>query len=194
MIGGLICPRKSVNIQGSNLMEEICAHIVDIVANSVSAGAKNISIALAEDSREDLLTLRIVDDGRGMDEETAMRVLDPFFSTKIGKKVGLGVPLLKGTSEQSGGSFYLKSEVGKGTEIFSSFVLSHPDRPPLGSVKDTIFMLTIGNPDVDFLFEETRDGKVFVLDTKEIRAALGGVPINHPEVIKFLGNYLDATL
>lgn len=175
-------------------MEEICAHIVDIVANSVSAGARNISIAVTEDHVEDLLVLRIVDDGRGMDEETAIRVLDPFFSTKTGRKVGLGVPLLKGTSEQSGGRFYLKSEVGKGTEIFASFVLSHPDRPPLGNIKDTIFMLIIGNPDVDFLFEETRDGKDFALNTKEIKTALEWVPINHPEAIRFLGRYLGATL
>jgi anti-sigma regulatory factor (Ser/Thr protein kinase) len=176
------------------MMEEICAHIVDIVANSVTAGARNIHLTLREDSEKDLLTLRIVDDGKGMDEETASHVTDPFFSTKTGRKVGLGIPLLKGTAELCGGRFYLKSEIGKGTELFASFRLTHPDLPPLGSLKDTFLILVVSNPDVDFVFHGKTKGRDFSLDTKEVRAELGPVPINHPGVILFLTNYLDETL
>ena len=124
----------------------------------------------------------------------ARKVQDPFFSTKIGKKVGLGIPLLKGTAETTGGSFCLSSVVGEGTEIFVSFDLNHPDLPPLGNIRDTILVLVIGNPDTDFRFQIKRDNKEFVLDTKAIKHLLDGVPINHPDVITFLSKYLDENM
>jgi hypothetical protein len=112
----------------------------------------------------------------------------------MGHKVGLGIPLLKGTAETCGGTFYLKSEIGKGTEIYASFRLSHPDLPPLGSLKDTFLTLMIGYPDTDFIFEYTTATTKFSLDTKDIRVELDGIPINHPEVITFIGKYLDEGL
>jgi hypothetical protein len=176
------------------MMDEIASHIMDIVANSVSAKANNIVVAITKDTKKALLTLRIKDDGIGMDEEMAYKVQDPFFSTKIGKKVGLGIPLLKGTAETTGGIFRLSSVIGKGTEIFASFDLTHPDLPPLGNIRDTMFVLVIGNPDTDFRFQIKSDSKEFVLDTQEIKHLLDGVPINHPDVITFLSKYLDENM
>jgi Histidine kinase-, DNA gyrase B-, and HSP90-like ATPase len=176
------------------MMDEIASHIMDIVANSVSAKANNIIVAITKDTKKVLLTLRIKDDGIGMDEDMARKVQDPFFSTKIGKKVGLGIPLLKGTAETTGGSFCLSSVVGEGTEIFVSFDLNHPDLPPLGNIRDTMLVLVIGNPDTDFRFQIKGDTKEFILDTKEIKHLLDGVPINHPDVITFLSKYLDENM
>ena len=175
-------------------MDEIASHIMDIVANSVSAKANNIIVAITKDTKKVLLTLRIKDDGIGMDEDMARKVQDPFFSTKIGKKVGLGIPLLKGTAETTGGIFRLSSVVGEGTEIFVSFDLNHPDLPPLGNIRDTMLVLVIGNPDTDFRFQIKGDTKEFILDTKEIKHLLDGVPINHPDVITFLSKYLDENM
>jgi hypothetical protein len=176
------------------MMDEIASHIMDIAANSVSAKAKNILVSIIIDTKKALLTLRIKDDGIGMDEDMARKVQDPFFSTKIGKKVGLGVPLLKGTAETTGGIFRLSSVIGKGTEIFASFDLNHPDLPPLGNIRDTMLVLVIGNPDTDFRFQIKSETKEFILDTKEIKHLLDGVPINHPDVITFLSKYLDENM
>jgi hypothetical protein len=176
------------------MMDEIASHIMDIVANSVSAKANNIIVAITKDTKKVLLTLRIKDDGIGMDEDMARKVQDPFFSTKIGKKVGLGIPLLKGTAETTGGIFRLSSVIGKGTEIFVSFDLNHPDLPPLGNIRDTMLVLVIGNPDTDFRFQIKSETKEFILDTKEIKQLLDGVPINHPDVITFLSKYLDENM
>ncbi len=176
------------------MMTDICAHLVDIVSNSAAAGAGNIHISISESRKEDLLILKVIDDGRGMNPETVGLVMDPFFSTKKGHKVGLGVPLLKGTAETCGGAFSLTSEVGKGTSITASFKLTHPDLPPLGNLKDTFLTLTVSYPDLDFVFEYVTDNTNFILDTKDIRVQLDGIPINHPEVITFLGKYLDERL
>ena len=176
------------------MMDEIASHIIDIVANSVSAKATHISVDITQDTEKNLLTLRIKDNGVGMDETTKQKVLDPFYTTKKGKKVGLGIPLLKGTAETTNGTFCLSSITGQGTEIFASFDLSHPDLPPLGNIRDTILVLVVGNPDTDFCFCIKADAKEFTLDTKEIKNLLDGVPINHPEVITFLTKCIDENM
>ena len=176
------------------MMDEIASHIIDIVANSVTAKATYISIDIEKDTQRNLLSLHIKDNGVGMDRETKEKVLDPFYTTKKGKKVGLGVPLLKGTAETTGGTFRLSSVVGQGTEIFATFDLSHPDLPPLGNIRDTMLVLVVGNPETDFRFSLKVDSRQFVLDTQDIKLLLEEVPINHPEVITFLGKYIDENM
>jgi hypothetical protein len=176
------------------MMDEIASHIMDIVANSLTAGAHNISVHIKKDIEGSLFILDIKDDGVGMDGEMAKKVQDPFFSTKTGRKVGLGIPLLKGTAETTGGTFSLTSEPGSGTRIRVTFNANHPDLPPLGNLKDTILVLAVGNPEVNFLFTYKDSIREFVLDTAEVKELLGGVPINHPEVISFLSKYLDEHL
>ena len=175
-------------------MDEIASHIMDIVANSVTARATYVTIDIVKDTDRNDLTLIIKDNGVGMDNETKKKVLDPFYTTKTGKKVGLGVPLLKGTAETTGGTFHLSSVIGQGTEITASFDLSHPDLPPLGNIRDTMLVLVVGYPETDFHFHLKMDSKEFALDTKEIKSLLGGVPINHPEVITFLSKYIDENM
>ncbi len=176
------------------MMEDIASHIMDIVMNSVTAGAKHIGIAVERDPRTAILSLTVADDGVGMDPETALKVQDPFFSTKTGRKVGLGIPLLKGTAETTGGSFELTSAKGTGTTIKAAFDCRHPDLPPLGNMRDTFLVLVVSHPDVDFDLHYSVDGRTFELDTEELKRELDDVPVNHPEVISFLGKYLDEHL
>jgi len=62
--------------------------------------------------------LKVADQGEGMDQETLSRARDPFFTTKgVGKGTGLGLPMVAGFAEQSGGLMILESEVGKGTTV-----------------------------------------------------------------------------
>ena len=176
------------------MMDDICAHITDIAANSLAAGAKKILVFIELSKVNNILSLKISDNGKGMDKETAAKVIDPFYSTKTGKKVGLGIPLLKGTAETCRGSFELTSSTGVGTEIEASFLLNHPDLPPLGKLKDTILILSVSNPEVNFSFEIKTDEKNFLFDTEEINKILDGLPINDPEVMKFFTKYLDENL
>jgi hypothetical protein len=178
----------------SGMVTDLCDHIVDIVANSLRAEAKHIGIFITEDFDRNRLNILIRDDGNGMDERTVRGVADPFFSTKMGKKIGLGVPLLKGTAEICNGEFDIKSFRGQGTEVSASFQLDHPDLPPLGNLKDTILVLLVSNPETDFAFRYSAGKKNFALDTKEMREPLGSVPLNHPKVIAFLRSYLEENL
>jgi hypothetical protein len=173
------------------VLEELSDHIMDIAMNSVRAGARHVSVSVLSDVARVRLTIAISDDGVGMAEDTLTYVVDPFYSTKVGKRVGLGIPLLKGAAEMCDGEFHIRSTPGEGTEIEATFVLDHPDLPPLGDVKETMFLLSVTNPEIRFSFRCEVDGKEFLLDTGEVSDVLGGVPLNHPEVVAYLRRYIE---
>ena len=94
------------------MVEDLCFHLLDLVQNSVAAGAKNIKVTINEPVAKDILTMTVEDDGRGMDRQTLAKVQDPFFTSKSFKKVGLGIPLLKATAQLCQGDFRMASSVG----------------------------------------------------------------------------------
>jgi signal transduction histidine kinase len=134
-------------------MEDISLHILDIVENALRARAHNVIIRLVQSKKEDRLVLEVTDDGEGMDHETRRRALDPFFTTKPGRKIGLGLSLLAQAAEEAGGGVEIESAPGKGTRVTATFRLSHIDRKPLGNIEQTIRCLRATHPDVCFRFE-----------------------------------------
>jgi len=177
-------------------MREIALHLLDIAENSVAAGSRNIRMGVVEDLQNDLLNVSVKDDGRGMDAETAKRVLDPFYTTRTTRKVGLGIPLLKLAAEQSEGGLTLETESGKGTRIEASFRHSHIDRMPLGDVGTTFLTLLISYPHIHWVFNyqmTTKDGstKTFELDDEEIKSVLGDTPLTEPDVLKIIRGMIE---
>ncbi|MDI6753886.1 MAG: ATP-binding protein [Thermodesulfobacteriota bacterium] len=175
-------------------MQDLSLHILDIVENSLAAGAKRVEIRLEEDLQEDRMTIEIVDNGCGMDEEMIQRALDPFFTTKTVRRVGLGLPLLSEACRISNGELCLQSSPGQGTKVRATFQLSHIDRQPLGNMGDTLITLIVGHPEVDLFYEHRKDGASFSLDTREIKGALGDVPLNEPQVVSALRRHILAGL
>jgi len=151
-------------------VEDISLHILDIVENSIRARASKINIKIVEDTKEDLLTVEIKDNGNGMDKETLNKVLDPFFTTKISRKVGLGLALFKQSAIESGGDLEIQSEVGIGTTVKAVFNYSHIDRKPLGDMAATLVTLIAGNREINFVYEHITDESVYRIDTEEIRS------------------------
>ena len=150
-------------------MEDLSLHILDIVENSIRARAKKIEIKIIEEKKKDLLTIEIIDDGKGMDEKTLKDVLDPFFTTKNTRKVGLGLSLLAQSAEESGGSIKIESETGQGTKVKATFGYSHIDRKPLGDVHESLKVLITANPDINFIYKYQKDNANYHLDTKGIK-------------------------
>ena len=167
-------------------MQDLSLHILDIVENSLAAGARRVEIRLAEDLRADRMTIEIVDDGCGMDEEMVKRALDPFFTTRTTRRVGLGLPLLAEACRMSNGQLCLQSCPGGGTTVKATFQRSHIDRKPLGNMGDTLMTLIVGHPEVDLFYEHRKDGDYFSLDTREIKAEMGDVPLNAPQIVTAL--------
>jgi len=153
-------------------MEDLSLHILDIVENSIRAKASTIEIKVVEDIEKDLLTIEIRDNGQGMDEETVKKALDPFFTTRTTRKVGLGLSLLGQAARESGGDIEIESQAGGGTRVEATFGYSHIDRKPLGNMEATLTTLIVGNPEVDFIYEHKRGELDYRLDTREVRARI----------------------
>ncbi len=141
-------------------MEDISLHLLDVAENALTAGAQRIEIRIFEMQSEDLLRIEIEDNGRGMDEEAISRALDPFYTTKASKRVGLGLPLLAQSAREAGGAVEIHSEPGKGTKICATFQLSHPDLVPLGNILETLAVLIVGHPEVQYVFDHRKNGEV----------------------------------
>ena len=143
-------------------------HILDVAENSIAAAAGLIEVSVVEDEAEDLVRIEIVDDGMGMAPEALANVVDPFFTTKCGRRTGLGVPMFAQAARDAGGDFTAESRPGGGTRMAAAFKLGHPDRLPLGDLRGTMAVLVCSHPDVHFACEHTRNGRsVYRIDTRE---------------------------
>ena len=116
--------------------------VLDIVANSIEAESTKILLYIYNDNSE--ITIKVGDNGRGMDEETLKKVKDPFFtdgSKHASRKVGLGIPFVIQTAELCNGSFDISSTINVGTVLKFSLDLNNIDTPPLGDFVSTVVML-----------------------------------------------------
>ena len=150
-------------------MQELSLNVLDIAQNSVRANASLVTISVLERTADRFLEISVADDGCGMTEEQVSHVMDPFFTTRTTRKVGLGVP------------FFTTARYNTG----------HIDMLPVGDMNATILSLITMNPDMDFVYRHERDGRVYTLDTRELKAVLEDVPLNTPEVAAFLKESLE---
>ncbi|MEH6495505.1 MAG: ATP-binding protein [Pseudomonas marincola] len=73
-------------------------------------------------SMKDFVALSVEDRGCGMTEKVASKVFEPFFTTKeVGEGTGLGLSMVYGYLQQSGGFVELSSEIGNGTTVSMFF-------------------------------------------------------------------------
>lgn len=172
-------------------MRELSLHLLDIAENSIAAESNNIEIEIVEDSNADLLKLKVEDDGRGMSEEMARQVIDPFVTSRTTRKVGLGIPLLKEAAEACNGSLTLTSEIGKGTSILVTFQRSHIDRMPLGNISTTFLNLLVSNPKIHWIFRYRFNNLVFEFDDAEVKPTIGEIPLTEPEILAILRQMIE---
>lgn len=172
-------------------MREISLHLLDILNNSISAGAKRISVRIEMDTASDLLMIQVMDNGKGMSEDMLSRVTDPFSTTRTTRKVGLGLSLLEEACEICGGHLIVASAPEVGTTVTATFGISSIDRIPLGTVGETMSGVICSYPDLDFSCVLTNlSGDEFILDTIDLRKRLGNVPLSEPDVYVFIREYI----
>ena len=175
-------------------MKELSLNILDITYNSIKAEATEIRITVKESARQNLVEISIQDNGCGMDEAFLSRVTDPFVTTRTTRKVGLGIPLLKQSAEDTDGRFEIRSKVGQGTTTYASFRLDHLDRAPIGDMSSTMTSLIQANDRIRFIYRHDTDQGSFVLDTDELKEQLGDIPLSTPEILNWIGEYVVENL
>jgi anti-sigma regulatory factor (Ser/Thr protein kinase) len=172
-------------------MHELSLYILDIVQNSIAAGASKIEISVDEDTKSDIITISISDNGCGMTSEQVKQVTNPFYTTRTTRRLGLGIPLFRLAAEQTGGNLKIVSEQGKGTAITATFIRSHINCLPLGDICGTLTALIRLNPDRDFCYKQSLNGSSFAIDTQELRQILKDVPLDTPEVVSWIGEHFN---
>lgn len=173
------------------MIEELDMHLLDLVQNAYSAGSTRVDVQVICDQEDDLLTLSVADDGKGMDEQTLDTVRRGYFSSKSEQSVGLGIPLLRETARHCDGRFDISSRPGKGTTVIAEFRQSHIDLPPFGNLAATFLniIVTAGTRYVKISYRCS--GNELELDTETLSDLLGELPLQHPEVIRFLQAYIE---
>jgi len=175
-------------------MNNISMHILDIVQNSISAKATFIEIRINENIKNNVLNILIKDNGVGMDDDFLAEVTDPYKTTRTTRKVGMGIPLLKHSAEQSNGYIKVHSVKEIGTTIQATFQHDHIDRPPLGDCAGIIVLLVAANPDVDFKYIHCVNNNKYVFDTREVKEILDDVRINDPKIRGMLKEMITENL
>jgi anti-sigma regulatory factor (Ser/Thr protein kinase) len=172
-------------------VRELSLHILDIMQNSIEAGARHLDINISESTGANRIRISITDDGRGMDGQTLERVLDPFFTTRTTRQVGLGIPLFKAAAQQCNGGLSIFSTPGVGTRVDVEFQRDHIDRVPLGDMQSTILCVMLAHQTCELHYCHHVDELCFEFNTAEMRQALGEVPFSEPRVREWLVEYLQ---
>lgn len=172
-------------------MRELSLNILDIAQNSISAGSSLTEIVVNENTKDKTLLIGIYDNGCGMTEEQVKSVIDPFFTTRTTRKVGMGIPLFKMSCEQTGGKFTIESEKGVGTKINALYKTDSIDFTPLGDIASTIVTIVSMNADKDFLYRRILDDREAIFSTVEIKKILDGVPLSESSVMNWIEEYLN---
>jgi hypothetical protein len=170
-------------------MRELSLHILDVLQNSLEAGATLVELSIEEDLAADQLVITVRDNGRGMDEATLAQVVDPFYTTRKTRHVGLGIPLFQAAAERCNGNLSITSQVGKGTAVMAVFQHSHIDRAPLGDMTGTLLSFILGGV-CDLSYTHRVNDRQFMLNTAEMRTELGEVSLSHPVVREWLREYI----
>jgi hypothetical protein len=172
-------------------MKDLSMHIMDIAQNSVDAKASQVNINVSEDS--DVIIIELIDNGSGMDAGTVARVTDPFYTSRKTRRVGLGLPLIKMGAEQTGGSLSIVSQPGEGTTVTVRFIASSIDCQPWGDLPQTITLLMVGHPSVNFCFRYCNEEQ-FDISTNDIKEAVGAENLHNPRAIKLIASIIGENI
>ncbi len=112
-------------------MTTFADYICDIVQNAFSAKASTVIIHIIIDEH---LSLIVKDNGKGMTKRQIKSAITPFYSTRKTRKIGLGLPLMILLTDQTNGTYHIKSSKICGTTVTFTFDDQHLDFPPFGDM------------------------------------------------------------
>jgi anti-sigma regulatory factor (Ser/Thr protein kinase) len=129
-------------------LRELALHILDLIENSIRADASVIAVTVAEKPADNRLEIVVEDNGAGL-SVAPEQALDPFFTTKNGKRTGLGLSLFRAAAEQAGGTLNIERSALGGLAVRAKLRLKDIDRKPLGDLAATLSSVVCTNPHLD---------------------------------------------
>jgi len=185
--------------------------IADITQNGAESGADLVELDINEtvdllkpgsSEKKSELRFSVKDNGKGMTPPELERAKDPFVTDGVKhphRKVGLGLPFLIQTAEQSGGGWKIESvkepDAGHGTVVSAWFDLGNVDTPPIGDIPGLLRTALLLNGPVEMVIRRVRDapdGKHIEYEVRktELAEALGD--LEDVQSLILLGKYLES--
>ena len=90
--------------------------LMNLMLNAIEAMPQGGTLSVIVDRTANTIRVEITDTGRGIAEEDANKIFEPFYTTKA-QGLGLGMPYARKIIEQHGGTISLSSRPGEGTTI-----------------------------------------------------------------------------
>jgi anti-sigma regulatory factor (Ser/Thr protein kinase) len=153
-------------------VEELALHILDLVRNSVEAGAGTVHVTVAENYSANSLVITIEDDGPGIPVPFEAAT-DPFFTTK-GKATGLGLGLFRNAAEMMGGHMTIDRSPLGGVRVTGHFRLRHIDRRPMGDLAGVLAGIACTDPQIDLRLNLEAEGEAYTIDVGALRRRYTG--------------------
>ncbi len=155
-------------------MRDLSLHLLDLMENSIRAEATVVSVTIEQDPAKDKLRIVVEDNGPGL-AVSAEQALDPFYTTKAGKRTGLGLSLFQGAAERAGGRVTLGRSPLGGLAVTACMRLSHLDRSPLGDLAASLSSVACTNPEVDLWCRLVRCANEIPLSKSQVPDSQSGI-------------------
>ncbi len=152
-------------------MRDLSLHILDLIENSIRAQASVVAVTIKQDFEGDTLAVMVEDNGPGLNVP-ADQATDPFFTTKNGKRVGLGLSLFRAAAERAGGKLRLTPSDLGGLKVWATMQLTHIDRSPLGDLASTFSSVVCTNPNLDLWCRFCVNGRESVVRVSDVAREL----------------------
>jgi hypothetical protein len=174
--------------------------VTDITQNAAESGAGLVELEVRESGKgvngSPEFRFSVRDNGKGMAPEDLKRAQDPFVTDGIKhphRKVGLGVPFLIQTAEQSGGGWKMDSvkddgeAAAHGTEVCAWFDTANVDTPPVGDLPGLFRTVLLFPGPQEMVIRRVRDTKGRELNYEvrktELTEALGDLDDTHSLIL-----------
>ena len=124
--------KKLPDITGSaDQLQQVFMNFVSNAADAMEAVEKRIlRIETRHELSDNSLIIKFGDSGTGIPEEETKRIFEPFYTTKKGKGIGLGLSVAYGIVREHGGRIEITSCTDRGTEIEIIFPLGNDSINP----------------------------------------------------------------
>ena len=104
---------------------DLCEMFTHVILNAVDAMPQGGSITIQTRMVAEQIQVSIADTGVGMTPEVRRRCLEPFFTTKGGRRSGVGLSIVFGTLERHGGTMKIETAPGRGARFVFTFPTGH---------------------------------------------------------------------
>ena len=166
---------------------DLSIYALELAKNSIKAQAKKIDIIIDENVNENYISIKVIDNGHGIEKEKLEVIRRPFKKNEI----SLGIPMLQQVCNLCNGNLSISSDINNGTAICATMEYNNIDRPPLGDTATTISKLLASNPQVNFKYIHKYNDKKYIFDVDKIKGIMNDIQLGEPAMIAWIKDTIN---